>query len=114
MPAGIWKLDNTEVTPYANTTPRYESIQVWHRTLDGKPLVQTIGDPVQVVDVELWTYKAGKVMLDLCQATGEPIVVSDGFESWTGLIKDQLSWEKPSRSEGLFRTTLTIEVLPED
>lgn len=111
MPVGMWKVDDTPITPYTTTIRRLEARQVWHATLDGQPHVQTIGEPVEIVDVELWTYKAGKDLLDYCQATGTPVKVSDGAEIWVGVIAEGPAWEKVNRTLGIFRTELSIKAL---
>jgi len=108
MPVGMWKIDNTLITRHVNTLRRYESRQIWHTTLDGLPHVQTIGSATEVIDVELWVDKAGKDIIDRCQALGEPVNVSDGIDTWTGLIAEAPSWEKISRVKGIFTAKILV------
>jgi len=108
VPVGMWKIDNTLITRYVKTLRRFEARQIWHTTLDGLPHVQTIGSATEVIDVDLWVDKAGKELIDRCQVTGEPVNVSDGIDTWTGLIAEAPSWEKISRVKGIFTAKLLV------
>lgn len=108
MPVGMWTIDNVHITRHVNTLCRYETRQIWHTTLDGLPHVQTVGSATKVVDVELWVDKAGKIAIDRCQALGEPVNVSDGTDTWTGLIAEAPSWEKVSKARGIFTAKILV------
>ena len=110
MPVGIWTLDNMLVTRYAKTLRRFDARQIWHTTLDGQPHVQTIGNAAEVIDVELWVDKAGKELVDICQARGEPLNASDGIEIWLGLIEQVPSWEKIGRVKSIFTAKISIKL----
>ncbi len=108
MPVGIWTIDNDLITRYVRTLRRFDARQIWHTTLDGLPHVETIGSATEVIDVELWVDKTGKEIIDRCQARGEPINVSDGTDTWVGLIAEAPSWEKISKLKGIFAAKISV------
>lgn len=72
----------------------YRSQQVVNKLLDGSAHVQTIGYPQPVLKVQFMLDWDKRKDMDWKQATGEPIKIELGEDSWTGVIAEEISWSE--------------------
>jgi hypothetical protein len=103
----LLRADNTPIDCIINQTlPYLDVIKVKQRLLDGTVHNQTIGDPVQMVNITLYCDTAGKEIIETAYATGEPLtLITD--RPYTGTIAEKPSFEVITAN--FYKGTFVIE-----
>lgn len=95
-------------TRLIRVTPQQDTIRITNRLLNGQIHVQTIGQPVRMLIIEVQVDRAGRLTLENLSRTTAQFTIVDDVETWSGRIIDLGQFTKPIR--GHFRTTITVAV----
>ena len=72
--------------------PGHQAVKITNRLLDGSFNVQTVGTPQRILDVTVRGNQETTDRLNYAEAIGEKIRIDVLSKTWTGIIRDPISW----------------------
>ena len=91
---GIYRLDNTLITPYVSAFPVKEAIRITNRLLDGSYHLQVIGVAANILELELSASALAKTELEEAYLNGTKLKIVLASGIWTGSILELEKWSR--------------------
>ena len=95
-------LDNYTLTLLCSNVslPIHDILQVENRLLDGSLHIQTIGEPLKTISIEVLVTEINAINIDRIENIKEEIYFFKGTKRYQGIIRNPITWTKRSMYTG--------------